>query len=223
MATASHSLRERVRPEPRTLLVGILLVHLEVGLLLGYALISGDRFVTLLDWRRAIYPFVWINVGLWALWRTSPAETTPRRKAVAGAIAVGYLVVLSYAGGLFDFGAMRALGPSLSVSLPPGFSPTLTYSAPPLRVSLFPYRVVGYLALAYLVYATVIDAASSAIGGVLGLLSCVSCSWPILATVATGVFGSTSAVAVAATGYSYGISTVVFVATVALLAWRPTV
>jgi hypothetical protein len=84
-----------------------------------------------------------------------------------------------------------------------------------------PARVVGYLALAYLVYATVIDAAGSAVSGVLGLLSCVSCSWPILASLLTGVFGSSSALVAATFDLSYDVSTLVFVVTVALLYWRP--
>jgi hypothetical protein len=84
-----------------------------------------------------------------------------------------------------------------------------------------PARVVGYLALSYLVYATVIDAAGAAVSGILGLLSCVSCSWPILASLATAILGSGSALAASATALSYDLSTVVFLATVALLYWRP--
>jgi cytochrome c biogenesis protein CcdA len=57
--------------------------------------------------------------------------------------------------------------------------------------------------------------------GILGLLSCVSCSWPILATLVTGVAGSGTAIAGAAYAQSYGLSTVVFVVTVGLLYWRP--
>ena len=79
---------------------------------------------------------------------------------------------------------------------------------------------MGYLALAWLVYATVIDAAGSAVTGVLGLLSCVSCSWPILASLLTGIGGG-GALAAAAQSQSYELSTVVFVVTVALLYWRP--
>ena len=70
-------------------------------------------------------------------------------------------------------------------------------------------------------YATVLDAARSAVTGVLGLLSCVSCSWPVLASLATGVAGGGSGLAAAVSTGSYGLSTVVFVATVALLYWRP--
>jgi cytochrome c biogenesis protein CcdA len=80
---------------------------------------------------------------------------------------------------------------------------------------------VGYAALAVLVYATALDVAGSAIGGVLGLFSCVSCTWPVLASLVGGVAGGSSAVASAALSGSYGLSTVIFVVTVGLLYWRP--
>jgi hypothetical protein len=71
------------------------------------------------------------------------------------------------------------------------------------------------------VYATVLDAAGSAVTGVLGLLSCVSCSWPVLTSIATGLVGGSSGVAAAVSNGSYGLSTLVFVVTVGLLYWRP--
>jgi hypothetical protein len=84
-----------------------------------------------------------------------------------------------------------------------------------------PYKVVGYLALAYLVYDTVLDTAGSAVSGVLGLVSCVSCTWPVVATLAAGIAGSGTAVAAAASEWSYTIGTLAFVVTVVLLRWRP--
>ena len=84
-----------------------------------------------------------------------------------------------------------------------------------------PARVVGYAALAYLVYATVIDASGAAVSGVVGLLSCVSCSWPILASLLSGVAGGGSVLVAATFDFSYDISTAVFLLTVALLYWRP--
>jgi hypothetical protein len=84
-----------------------------------------------------------------------------------------------------------------------------------------PYKLVGYLALAYLVYATVLDAAGTVVSGSLGLLSCVSCTWPVVGSLVTSLFGSGSAVVVAATTWPYDISTAAFLATVALLTWRP--
>jgi len=54
----------------------------------------------------------------------------------------------------------------------------------------------------------------------LGLLSCVSCTWPVLASLVGGVAGGTG-LAAAVTTQSYGLSTVVFCVTVGLLYWRP--
>ena len=88
-------------------------------------------------------------------------------------------------------------------------------------MGVVPARRVGDLALSCLVYATVIDAVGAAISGLLGLFACVSCTWPIVASVATGVVGGGSAAATVALGFSYDLSTAVFLATVGLLYWRP--
>jgi hypothetical protein len=45
----------------------------------------------------------------------------------------------------------------------------------------------------------------------------------VIASVATGVVGGGSAVATVALGFSYDLSTAVFLVTVALLYWRPSV
>lgn len=223
MATGTQSVRERFRPRRETIQLGAMVLSLEIGVLLAYLLLVQPAYTSLLEMRRLGYPFVWINVGLWAIWRTDPAPTTTRRRYLAGALAVGYFAVLAYAGGLATLSGPMSFGPRLATSLPPGYSPTLLYAGPLVHLTVFPYKLVGYLALTYLVYATVIDAAGSAVSGVLGLLSCVSCTWPVVASIATGVFGGASAVAAASMGYAYGISTVVFVVTVGLLYWRPTV
>ncbi|MFB6269783.1 MAG: ABC transporter ATP-binding protein, partial [Halobacterium sp.] len=68
----------------------------------------------------------------------------------------------------------------------------------------------------------VLDAAKTGVAGLLGLLSCVSCTWPVAATLFTGAFGGASAVAAAAQNEPYAVSTVVFVSSVLLLVWRPT-
>jgi uncharacterized membrane protein YraQ (UPF0718 family) len=71
------------------------------------------------------------------------------------------------------------------------------------------------------VYATAIDAAGAAISGILGFFSCVSCSWPIVASLASSVLGGGTALATTAFGASYDLSTAVFLLTVGLLYWRP--
>lgn len=215
-STVDRNRLARLRPARGTLLWGAVLINAELLALFLYLARPG---VTPTAIRYYVYPFIWINVGLWALVRADPPTASHRRRFAAGALAVGYFLVLAYAGGLISTGGM-ATGFRIAL-LPPGSGPALVYGDDVLQIVLFPYKVVGYVALAYLVYAVVLDVAHSALGGVLGLLSCVSCTWPVLAAVVTGVTGSSSAVANAALAESYGLSTVVFVLTVALLFWRP--
>jgi len=168
-----------------------------------------------------VYPFVWIDVALLAAYTTTPPPVASRRRLVGLAIAAGYLVVLGYFGGLFGLG-QNMVPLHVDWRLPPGYGPALLYDGPTLRLILEPYKVVGYLTLAYLVYTTVLDAAGSAVSGVVGLFSCVSCSWPIIGAIATSFFGSGSAIAAFAFSRSYALGTLVFVSAVALLYYRPT-
>ncbi|WP_267642942.1 DUF7546 family protein [Haloarchaeobius amylolyticus] len=215
---------ETVVPEPETLFAFFIVLTGEALLLGLYLANGGTAALDLL-----LLPLVWVNLGLWALWRAKPAPAPAKRKRRAAAIAVGYGLVLAYFGGLWSQGYMffetGAYQPSfgwyVSTALPPGFGPAISYESQLVNLTILPYKVVGYVALTYLVYVTVIDAASSAVSGVLGLLSCVSCSWPVLATIVTGVAGSSSALATAAMQQSLPLSTAVFVVTVVLLYWRP--
>ncbi|WP_273834984.1 hypothetical protein [Halococcus sp. PRR34] len=208
----------RVSPTPEALLWGAILVTAELLALLLYLV---QPNVTPTAIRYYVYPFIWINVGLWALVRTDAPAASRRRRYAAGALAVGYFAVLAYAGGLVGSG-LGEMATGLRIApLPPGQGPALIYGGEAIRLVLFPYRIVGYVALAVLVYATVLDVAGSAIGGVLGLFSCVSCTWPVIASFVGGVAGSSSAAANAALSGSYGLSTVIFVVTVGLLYWRP--
>ncbi|QLH82577.1 DUF7546 family protein [Halosimplex pelagicum] len=222
MATVdTTAVAEKFRPDRGTLLWGALIVNTEVILLLAYAALGSADLLSARGLRLWVYPFVWINASIWAVARTDIAPSSTRQKRLAAALAVGYFGVLAYTGGLVGPGH-GSLGLDVALtSLPPGWAPAVTYNGMGVSLVLIPYKLIGYATLAYLVYATVLDAAGSAVTGVLGLLSCVSCSWPVLASIATGVVGSGSGIAAAVSAGSYGISTVVFVATVALLVWRP--
>jgi len=220
VATVDSRLAQ-ARPDRKTLLRWGLVLNTELLLVLAYTVFGDSEPLSIFALRLWVYPWVWINVAGWAILRTTPAETTPRTRYAALALAVGYVAVLASVGGLVGHSHHGGSGGLRVVwtTVPPGWSPTLTYAGEILSLTLVPYRLVGYLALAYLVYATILDAASSAVTGVLGLLSCVSCSWPVLASLVAGAGGS--GVAAAVTAGSYGLSTVVFVVTVALLYYRP--
>jgi hypothetical protein len=221
-ATPPSELLRRARPSRETLLWGAVLVFAELLVVLVYVVLARPQLTSGAALRYYVYPFVWINVALWAVVRTRPVATTARRRRTAATIAVGYMGVLAYFGGLVTPSAMSATGVRIVTSFPPGWGPALVYDGAALDVVLLPFKLVGYAALSYLLYATVLEAAGSAVSGLLGLLSCVSCTWPILASIATGVVGSGTAIASAVYAQSYGLSTVVFVVTVLLLYWRPT-
>lgn len=215
--TTTSNRRTGLRSRSGIVGVAAALVGAEALLAFAYLAVS-DGWVT--EPRYLVYPFVWINAAaLAALW-VRPADAGVRRRAVAIAVAAGYFLVVAWFGGLVGTG-MASTGFDVRW-LPPGWGPALLYSGHGLRLTLLPFKVVGYLGLAYLLYAAVLDLAGSPVGALLGTVSCVSCTMPILASVAAGVFGGTTAVASAAYAWSYDLSTVAFVLAVALLTWRPT-
>lgn len=166
------------------------------------------------------YPWLWINASIWALSRMEFRPSSDRTRYLALAIGIGYFLLLGYFGGLFNFSG-SGMGFRVA-TLPPGWGPAPIYSAATFTVVLLPFKVVGFLALAALVAATVVDATATGLAGLVGLFSCVSCTWPLLATVFTGIFGTASAAASVVSGQPYGVSTIVFLASVGMLVWRPT-
>jgi hypothetical protein len=212
------------------LLLWGLLVNAEIAALLAYLATApvGDVDPVLLA-----VPFVWINVGLWAVLQVSPPSVPRRTRLAALAVGTGYFLVLSYAGGVVGTSHAHVIGdghthaaavlPTVDVHwiVPPGWGPLVDVSWGGYQAMLFPFKVVGYGALAYLVYATLLAAATRALGGTIGLFACVSCAWPVLGSFVAAVFGSGSVVATVATQQPYRVSTLVFLSAVALLVWRP--
>ena len=189
-----------------------------VGVIFYYAATSA----ALTEPRYVVYGLLWVNVGLLAVYGAGPpddADFAQRRRALA--VAAGYLGLLAVVGGLVAPG-LGADATGVRVAwLTPGWGPALLYAGHTVSVVLMPAYVVGYLALSYLLYVTVLEAAGSAVGGLLGLLSCVSCTWPVLATVASALLGGAGFLVTSATSVPYDLSTAVFLLTVALLYWRP--
>ncbi|PSP33275.1 hypothetical protein BRC64_03990 [Halobacteriales archaeon QH_10_67_22] len=220
MATVQSRLAA-VRPGRETLLTWALVVNTELLLVVVYAVLGNSEPVSLAGFRLWVYPWIWINVAVWAVLRTNPGPASAGTRRIAAALAVAYVGLLAYVGGLVGPGGDVTTFRVVWTTVPLGWGPAVAYVGDTVALTLIPYRVVGYLALGYLVYATIVDAAGSAVTGVFGLLSCVSCSWPVLASLLAGVAGGGSGVAAAVQQGSYGLSTVVFVVTVALLYWRP--
>jgi hypothetical protein len=222
LARAGDALFERLerRFTLRTALLALFVLNLEVGLLATYVLVGPQRIT---DWVPILVPFVWINVALAAVgWTTTPTASE-RQKLLASGLAIGYFAVLAYVSGMVAPGAPEAgtTGRLALSTLPPGWAPAILLNTPTVRLSVIFYQFVGYLALAYLVYVTVLDASGSAVHGIVGLFSCVSCTWPVLGSILASVLGSGTAVTTIALDRSYALSTIIFVVTVLLLYWRP--
>jgi len=218
------------RPDKRNALLWGLVLNTELASVLAYlsAAPVGEVDPVLLA-----VPFVWINVAVWAVLQTDVPAATRRTRLAATGIGVAYFLVLGYAGGVFGASHSHVISdghthataalPTLDIHwiLPPGWGPLLDVSWGGYQAMLFPFKVVGYAALAYLVYATLLDTVSRAVSGVVGLFACVSCAWPVLGSFVAAVFGSGSVVATVATNQPYRVSTLVFLSAVVLLVWRP--
>ncbi|MDY6817979.1 MAG: hypothetical protein SVG88_04890 [Halobacteriales archaeon] len=212
------------RPQRTTILWWALALNIELLAVLGYLFIAD---VTITQPRFLVYPFIWINVGIWAIVRATPAPTAPKYRYIGLLLAGGYFLVLSWAGGLLAPGHLfhgHSHGTGLRIvttTLPPGWGPAVLYNGPLVQINAIPFKLIGYLSLAYLIYALLLDTAGSVVTGIVGLFSCVSCTWPVLGTVLAGAFGGTSAIAAVAMEQPYGLSTLVFLSAVGLLYWRP--
>jgi hypothetical protein len=174
--------------------------------------------------RYVLYPFVWVNASVLAVWRVRARRqpngaASARRRRLAALVGAGYFLALAWVGGVLAWNPMVE-GVTVYWRLPPGWGPMAMAGVGPVRLAVTPYRVVGYLALAYLVYATLLETKSGLAGGLVGLFSCVSCTLPLLATLVSGLAGGALAVG-AASAWSLDLSTAVFLLAVALLVWRP--
>jgi len=219
---APSRLRERV-PAGAGLLGALALA--ELLLIVGYFSATGARPTSL---RYVVYPFVWINVGLWAAVRTHAPSAPSRLRRPAAGLAVGYFLLLAwlagligvYPGGHASHSHAHVHGWQVALSAP-GWGPRVGYAGDAFHAYFVPYRVLGYVSLAYLAYAAALEAGRAALSGVLGLVSCIGCAFPMTAALATAVVGPSSALVADVVGLSLDLSTAVFVLAVALLYWRP--
>ncbi len=196
-----------------------LLLNVQLVGVLAYYSFTG---ATLTQPRYTLYGLLWINLGALAIYKTKPptgVDFAVRRRSLA--IAAGYFGLLAVFGGLVGTGIPEHADGFRIAWLPPGWGPAVVYAGSAVAIAITPAFLVGYAALAYLVYVTLLDAAGSAVAGLVGLLSCVSCTWPILAAVASSVLGGTGVLGATALNASYGLSTAIFILTIGLLYWRP--
>ncbi|MFB6104701.1 MAG: hypothetical protein ABEJ57_06410 [Halobacteriaceae archaeon] len=215
-SNVSSTVRRSPRDDLPWLAVAILV---EVLLVTGYFLSTPAE---VLAPRYVVYPLVWINVGLWAVVRTPLPRASGRAKLLTVAIAVAYFLLLAWLSGLVGLHTHEYLprGLWLAGLGSIGWGPRIAFVTDLFYLYFIPYKVIGYLSLAYLVYATLLEAADAAISGALGVFACVSCTFPVFSSLAAGILGP-SAVVAAIYEVSVDISTLVFVLAVALLYWGP--
>lgn len=208
----------RLPPSRRLLWYALVLDVQLVAVALYYSLTS----LRLAEPRYVVYGLLWIDVSLLVVARARPPSGVPfetRRRALAAATA--YFGLLAVAGGLVGTGLGEAAQGFRVAWLTPGWGPAVTYAGEHVSLVLVPAYVTGYAALSYLVYVALLATTRSAVGGILGMLSCVSCTWPVLAGVASTLFGGAGFLSTSAMQLPYDLSTAVFLVTVGLLYWRP--
>lgn len=176
------------------------------------------------DLRYLLYPFVWINAGLWAVSRTDVQPGNARHRLLAGTVAIVYFVLLLWIPGQFRLGSIDT-GPLLigadQVRVAwhaPGWGPIVAVEGT-IGLYLVPFEVIGYASIAYLVYANVLAAARGLVAGALGLVTCVGCTVPVLVPLLGVLGGGSASLASTATAWSYDAGTAIFLLTVGLLFW----
>lgn len=192
------------------------LVALELLSLWGYLAASGAEVTQV---RYLLYPFVWINAGLWAVLHTTPAAGNRVHRALGVAVGAGYFLAVMAVPGNVGLGHLdgHLHLDSLRVALAaPGWGPVVAYAGP-VRLYLVPFEVVGYLSLSYLVVANVLRLTRGTLSGVLGLATCVGCTVPLAAPLVGLLGGPATGLATTAYTYSYDLGTALFLATVGLL------
>jgi hypothetical protein len=101
----------------------------------------------------------------------------------------------------------------------PGWGPRIAYVGSWFHVYFVPYRVVGYLALAYLLAAGVRELSARTLTGALGVATCIGCSFPLLLSLAGGVGLGAGAGLATVSALSLDLSTAAFVLAVGVLVW----
>ena len=168
---------------------------------------------TLTGYGTLIYPAVWIAVSLGsAVWIGRTVDARPRR-LLGTVIGSGYTLLLFWLTGLLRIQA----GPSSLQIHPaiPGWGPILRYGVGSIHVTLVPFKLVTYLALGYVLSVLVASQRGSLRPAILGLVSCVSCTAPLLIALA-GISGGLQAATVVASA-GYDIATLALVVTCGLL------
>ncbi|USZ69426.1 ABC transporter ATP-binding protein [Halorussus salilacus] len=192
----------------------VVLTVAEALAVLGYvAVTEGD----VLSLRYLAYPFVWTNAAVLAVAYAPISRPTDRWTGGALAVSVVYFLVLCWAGGLLAVTGESGLGTASVLPAVPGWGPILAVTGGAVHATLVPFKVIGYAGLAALVYAALARSSRGVLSGALGLVTCVSCTGSVLATLLAGTVGGSSVAVSEVMARSYDLSTPVFLITVAAL------
>ena len=172
---------------------------------------------SILSARHLVYPFVWVNAAASAVVSAPIPRVRDRWTGSALAVAVGYFLVVCWAGGLLAVGHETGVGVLAVHPAPPGWGPILTLTGGWVHLTIVPFKIVGYAGLAALMYAAIARASRSAVSGVLGLVTCVSCTGSVLAALFTGTIGGSSVAVSSALTRSYGFSSAIFLFTISAM------
>lgn len=210
---ATAVMRQSIDRSPSTVaLVG-------AGLAVGLYAVATSAYLaavgpTVTDLRVFVYPPVWIALSVGAaIWVDRTVDHRPR-PWLGRAVGIAYVLGLAWLSGLI--GVSSGQTTLRVVSTLPGWGPIGLYDNGLVRLSVVPFKLVAYLALGHIVAVLVAAQGGSARAAALGMASCVSCAAPLLLAVG-GLLGGTQATAMVAS-VGYDISTVILVATFALLA-----
>lgn len=189
------------------------LIVLETVLVASYFAVSPGESGPL---RYVAYPFIWINAGLWCVFRAAPSAANGWHRLLGLTVASGYFLLLMAVPG--NVGIGTATEWSLRVGwLVPGWGPIVAVSSPLLRLYLVPFEVVGYGALSYLIYVNALRMSRGTLSGALGLVTCVGCTVPVLAPFLGMLGGPAASLSTTAYTWSYDVGTALYLLTLGLL------
>ena len=172
--------------------------------------------------RYLLYPFVWIDASLLAVAlvvgdaRNRQDSAGSRPAVLPVLVGLGYAVLLLWAGGLVGRGG--ASGTLTLLTAPPGWGPILLYDGT-VRLAVVPFKLVGYLVLAWLVALVVAAAGRPLVSGALGLVTCVGCTGPLVLALVAALGGGSVTAYAAVSDLSYDLSTLVFLVSLAGVTW----
>ncbi|MFW5957341.1 MAG: DUF7546 family protein [Natronomonas sp.] len=193
----------------------IAILCLEATLVAAYFTVTPDRPTTQI--RYLVYPFVWINAGLWAVSRTAPISGRRELRIIAGSVAFAYFLLMLYLPGNLAFDTAATSVEVRIEMYAPGWGPLVAVTSPWIRLFVLPFTAIGYGSLSYLLYVNIVDLTRGTLSGVLGLVTCVGCTVPVLVPIVGIMGGPATSLATTAYAWSYDMGTVFFLLAVGIL------